>query len=349
MKDGIMRNSKRSSYSAVVIIAVFVSLLFFVANMFWGAVSVPASAVVEAFMGRLPDDSAWSLIVLESRLPQAATAFLAGAALSVAGLLLQTLFGNPLAGPEVFGINSGAGLGVAVVMLLMQGSFAAGALSVSGYAAVLAGAFLGAVLVIFIILGLSSWVRNGVYLLIAGLAVSYLTSAVITLLNYFATAEGVHSYLIWGMGNFGGVSLDYMPLFATLVIGALVFSFIMVKPLNALMLGNAYAANLGIRTRRARGALLLLTGFLTATVTAFCGPISFIGLAVPHFARIALRTNNHFYMLPCTLLLGGAVALLCNLLCQLPGDSGLIPLGAITPLIGAPVILYVVLRDKGGR
>ena len=333
----------------MMIVAVLSALLLFVANLFWGAVSVPASEVLNLLLGSAPDDSAWSLIVLESRLPQAATAFLAGAALSVAGLMLQTLFGNPLAGPEVFGINSGAGVGVAVVMLLLQGTFAAGALSLSGYAAVLAGAFLGALLVIAIILGLSSWVRNSLYLLIAGLAVSYLASAVITLLNYFSTAEGVHSYLIWGMGDFGGVSLEHLPLFAVLLIAALVASFMMVKPLNALLLGDAYAANLGVHTRRARGILLLLTGFLTATVTAFCGPISFIGLAVPHFARLALRTNNHIYLLPSTLLLGGAVALFCNLICQLPGDSGLVPLGAVTPLIGAPVILYVVLRDKGTR
>ena len=333
----------------MMIVAVLSVLLLFVANLFWGAVSVPASEVLGVLLGSAPEDSAWSLIVIGSRLPQAATAFLAGAALSVAGLMLQTLFGNPLAGPEVFGINSGAGVGVAVVMLLLQGTFAAGALSLSGYAAVLAGAFLGALLVIAIILGLSSWVRNSLYLLIAGLAVSYLASAVITLLNYFSTAEGVHSYLIWGMGDFGGVSLEHLPLFAVLLIAALVASFMMVKPLNALLLGDAYAANLGVHTRRARGILLLLTGFLTATVTAFCGPVSFIGLAVPHFARLALRTNNHIYLLPSTLLLGGAVALLCNLVCQLPGDSGLIPLGAITPLIGAPVILYVVLRDKGSQ
>lgn len=343
-----MKNSRKNSYSVAVLVALLSALLF-VANLFWGAVSVPASEVLGVLMGSAPDDSAWSLIVLESRLPQAATAFLAGAALSVAGLLLQTLFGNPLAGPEVFGINSGAGVGVAVVMLLLQGTFAAGALSLSGYAAVLAGAFLGALLVIAIILGLSSWVRNSLYLLIAGLAVSYLASAVITLLNYFSTAEGVHSYLIWGMGNFGGVSLEHLPLFAVLLICALVASFMMVKPLNALLLGDAYAANLGVHTKRARGILLLLTGFLTATVTAFCGPISFIGLAVPHFARLALRTNNHIYLLPSTLLLGGAVALFCNIICQLPGDSGLVPLGAVTPLIGAPVILYVVLRDKGTR
>lgn len=343
-----MKYSRKNSYSVAVLVALLSALLF-VANLFWGAVSVPASEVLGVLMGSAPEDSAWSLIVLESRLPQAATAFLAGAALSVAGLLLQTLFGNPLAGPEVFGINSGAGVGVAVVMLLLQGTFAAGALSLSGYAAVLAGAFLGALLVIAIILGLSSWVRNSLYLLIAGLAVSYLASAVITLLNYFSTAEGVHSYLIWGMGNFGGVSLEHLLLFAVLLICPLVASFMMVKPLNALLLGDAYAANLGVHTKRARGILLLLTGFLTATVTAFCGPISFIGLAVPHFARLALRTNNHIYLLPSTLLLGGAVALFCNLICQLPGDSGLVPLGAVTPLIGAPVILYVVLRDKGTR
>jgi iron complex transport system permease protein len=210
----------------------------------------------------------------------------------------------------------------------------------------LAGAFIGALAVIVIILALSAWVRNSLFLLIAGLAVSYLTSAVITLLNYFSTAEGVHSYLIWGMGDFGGVSMEYMPFYVSLVIVLLLIALLMAKPLNALMLGDSYAANLGVRTKRIRGIVLMLTGALTAIVTAFCGPISFIGLAVPHFARLMLRTNNHLFLLPVAMFLGGAVALLCNMLCHLPGDNGLIPLGAITPIIGAPVILYVVLRDR---
>ncbi len=330
----------------VIVLSAFLMLLLFVANLFWGSVNIPAEKVFNILFGRDAEYGSWSVIVLDARLPQAITAMLCGMALSVAGLMLQTLFNNPLAGPEVLGINSGAGLGVAVVMLLLQGSFVAGSFSVGGYMALLAGAFLGSLLIIAIILGLSAWVRSNVFLLIAGLAVSYLTSSVISLLNYFSTAEGVHSYLIWGMGNFGAVSMVQMPLFASLLLVALFISLLMMKSLNALLLGDAYAANLGIDTKRVRSILLVLTGLLTAIVTAFCGPISFIGLAVPHFARLFLRSNNHNYLLPSTILIGGAVALLCNMLCQLPGDR-LIPLGAITPLIGAPVILYVVIKDRG--
>lgn len=328
-------------------LAFLLMVLLFAANLFWGTTDIPAGDVADIlFVGGGSVSDSWRFIVLESRLPQAVTALLSGMALSVAGLMLQTLFGNPLAGPEVLGINSGAGLGVAVVMLLMQGTFSAGAFSLGGYVAVLAGAFAGAMLTIGIILLLSMRVRSNVFLLIAGLAVSYLTSAVVSLLNYFSTAEGVHSYLIWGMGNFGGVASGQMPLFASVLVAALSASLLMAKPLNALLLGDAYAANLGVRTVRVRGILLSLTGLLTAVVTAFCGPVSFIGLAVPHFARLLLRGNNHNRLLPCTMMLGGAVALLCNLLCQLPGDGGLIPLSVVTPIIGAPVILIIVVKRR---
>lgn len=322
-------------------------LLLFVANLFWGSVNIPVAKVLDILFGGSAERESWNIIILEARLPQAITAMLCGMALSVAGLMLQTLFNNPLAGPEVLGINSGAGLGVAVVMLLLQGTFVAGSFSIGGYLALLAGAFIGSLLIITIILGLSTWVRSNIFLLIAGLAVSYLTSSIISLLNYFSTAEGVHSYLIWGMGNFGAVSMSQMPLFASILLLTLVVSLFMMKSLNALLLGDAYATNLGVDTKRIRATLLVITGLLTAIVTAFCGPISFIGLAVPNFARLFLRSNNHNYLLPSTILIGGAVALLCNMLCQLPGESGLIPLGAITPLIGAPVILYVVIRDRG--
>lgn len=318
----------------------------FAANLFWGSVTIPARAVADILTGGDGGNTAWQLILLQTRLPQAVTALLAGMALSVAGLLLQTLFNNPLAGPEVLGINSGAGLGVAVVMLLLQGSVAMG---VGGYFAVLAGAFAGALLIISVVLLLSRLLANNIYLLIAGLAISYLTSSVISILNYFATAEGVHSYLIWGMGSFSAVSSPRLPFYATVLLLVLAAALLLVKPLNALLLGDYYARNLGIDTKRVRGVLLLVVGLLTATVTAFCGPVAFVGLAVPHLARLAVGTNNHRRLLPVAMLLGGAVTLACNLICQLPGESGLLPLGAITPLIGAPVIIYVVLKERLSR
>lgn len=321
-------------------------LLLFVANIFFGSVDIPAAEVINALLGR-ECDGVWRLIVVETRLPQAVTALLAGAAMSAAGLVLQTLFNNPLAGPEVLGINSGAGLGVAVVMLLAQGALLAGAAGLYGYLATLAGALIGAFLVISLVLFLSSMLRNRLYLLIAGVAVSFLVSSLISILNYFATSEGVHSYMIWGMGSFGGVPLDRLPLFAVPLLLLLALTALQSKALNALLLGDDYASNLGVNVMRARVLLLMLSGLMVAVVTAFCGPVTFIGLAVPHLARLFLRSSNHNSLMPATMLVGASVALLCNAICQLPGESGLLPLGAVTPLVGAPVVIYVLLKERG--
>lgn len=319
-------------------------LLLFAANLFYGSIDIPCKEVLSIITGGECQREVWRVVVLETRLPQALTALLAGASISVAGLLLQTLFRNPLAGPEVLGVNSGAGLGVALVMLLVGG---VSALGFGGYLAVLGGAFAGALLVIMIILLLATLLRNNMFLLIAGVAVSYMTSSAITLLNYFSTAEGVHSYMVWGMGSFGGVTMLQMPFFSSVALLLLMASLAMAKPLNALLLGDAYAMNLGVNVKVVRAMALCVAGLLTAIVTAFCGPVSFIGLAVPHIARISMHSNNHRHLVPSTIILGGAVALLCNIVCQLPGGSGLLPLGAITPLIGAPVIIYVVMKNKG--
>lgn len=186
-------------------------------------------------------------------------------------------------------------------------------------------------------------------LLIAGIMVGYIASSAIALLNFFATAEGVQSYMIWGLGNFGGVSLRQIPVFALVAAVGLFGSLLLIKPLNALLLGEYYAENLGIDTRRLRTWLLLVTGVLTAITTAFCGPVSFIGLAVPHIARMLLRTSNHHSLLPITILSGGTVALLCNLICVLPGESGIIPLNSVTPIIGAPIIIYVIVSQRNPR
>lgn len=318
----------------------------FLLNLFYGSVDIPCGDVLSILAGGDGAREAWRIIVLETRLPQAVTALLTGAAISVAGLLLQTLFNNPLAGPEVLGINSGAGLGVAVVMLTAQGLFVVGGTDIVGYLAIFVGAFVGATFVIAIMLFLSSVLKNKLFLLIAGVAIGYLVSSVIAVLNYFATSEGVHSYMIWGMGSFSAVSMEQLPFYAILILLLLTAALFMMKPLNALLLGDAYAHNLGINVKVTRNILLAVTGMLTAVVTAFCGPIAFIGLAVPHIARLLLNSNNHKVLLPGTLLTGASVALVCNSVCQLPGESGLLPLGAVTPLIGAPVIIYVILRNR---
>ena len=341
----IMRRCVDRSFFAYALAALLL-LLLFAANLLYGSIDIPCSEVLSIVTGGECRRDVWRVVVLETRLPQALTALLAGASISVAGLLLQTLVRNPLAGPEVLGVNSGAGLGVALVMLLLGGVSMFG---LGGYFAVLGGAFAGALFVIAIILLLATLLRNNMFLLIAGVAVSYITSSAITLLNYFSTAEGVHSYMVWGMGSFGGVTMQQLPFFASVVLLLLLVSFSMSKPLNALLLGDAYAINLGVNVKAVRGAALCVTGLLAAVVTAFCGPVAFIGLAVPHIARISMRSNSHHHLIPATIILGGAVALLCNIVCQLPGSSGLLPLGAVTPLIGAPVIIYVVIKNRALR
>ena len=315
-------------------------------NLMTGSVRIPFAEVLSILSGSFEGKESWRYIVLENRLPQILTALLCGASLAVCGLMLQTAFRNPLAGPDVFGISSGAGLGVAIVMLLLGGTLSTSMFTVSGFLAVLTAAFIGAICVTALILFLSTLVRNTVLLLIVGLMVGYVSSSAVSLLNFFSTEYGVKSYLVWGMGNFGGVSMSQMPLFSALCLVGIVASFFLVKPLNILLLGPQYAESLGVSTRRMRNVLLVVVGLLTAVTTAFCGPISFIGLAIPHISRLMFRTDNHQVLLPGTVLSGAVIAMLCNFLCYLPGEAGMIPLNAVTPLIGAPVIIYVILRRR---
>lgn len=321
-------------------------LLLLVVNLLIGTIKIPPKEVFEILFSDYHGKESWRFIVLESRLPQAITAILCGGALSVSGLMLQTAFKNPLAGPSIFGISGGAGLGVALVMLLLGGSVTTLSFSITGFMAILLAAFTGAMVVTGIIFLFSTLVRNNVMLLIIGIMIGYLSSSAISLLNFFATEEGVRSYMVWGMGSFGGVSLSQLPIFSSITIIGLIGACLLIKPLNALLLGERYAENLGINTNRVRNQLLLVTGLLTAITTAFCGPIAFIGLAVPHIARLFLHTDNHLQLLPITILTGAAIALLCNFLCYLPGSNGIIPLNAITPLIGAPVIIYVIAKKR---
>lgn len=327
--------------SLIIIIA-----LLFVLNIMLGAIDIPCSEVVSILCGGEAQKASWQFIVLNSRLPQAITALLSGAALAVSGLMLQTAFRNPLADPSIFGISSGAGLGVALVILFLGGGISAGAFSFTGFAAIFIAAFIGAMGVLAIIFFFSTIVRNHVMLLIIGIMIGYLSSSAISLLNFFATEEGVKSYLVWGLGNFGGVTMQQMPFFAATCLIGIIGSVMLIKPLNLLLLGDRYAENLGVSITRVRNGLLLITGLLTAIVTAFCGPVSFIGLAVPHIARLFIRTDDHRVLIPTTILIGSIIALLCNLLCILPGEQGILPLNAITPIIGAPVIVYIIIKGS---
>lgn len=322
------------------------TVALFLSNLFVGSVRIPFGETLQVLMGGAASKESWTFIILHSRIPAAVVALLTGAGLAASGLMLQTAFNNPLAGPDILGINSGAGLGVALVMLAFGGSLPAGGALLGPQLSVVVAAFAGAMAVTGLLLVFSSFTRNNVMLLIIGIMLSYIVSSAITLLNFFSTAEGVQSYTLWGMGTFGGVSLERLPLFCVLMVLGIALAVSLIKPLNALLLGVRYAENLGISIRRTRTLLLLSTGLLVAVSTAYCGPISFIGLAVPHIARMAFGTADHRRLMPATLLCGSTVALLCNLITTCPAGGRLLPLGAITPLIGAPVILIVILKGK---
>ncbi len=323
-------------------------VVLFLLNLFVGSVEIPPQQVIDILFNNGDPDGPLRFIVVGSRLPQAITAVLAGAALTVSGLMLQTAFRNPLAGPSILGITSGSSLGVAFVILFFGGSVSAAGYSWGGYAAILAGSFVGSIAIMGLLLLFSMWLKNYLMLLIAGIMTGYLTSSVITLLNYLSTAEGVHGYAMWGMGNFNGVALGQIPLFSLAIVFGLLLSILMVKPLNVILLGENYALNLGISMQTVRNLLLVTTGLLTSVVTAFCGPVSFIGLAVPHVVRMIFRVADHRVIIPGCILTGGVIGLICNLICILP-DNIVLPLNGVTPLIGVPVIMYVIFKERFKR
>ena len=323
-----------------VVMAVAVVLLFLI-NIFFGSVHIDFAEVLSSLSGQNADAMV-NFIVIDSRLPQAVTALLVGASLAVAGLLLQTAMHNPLAGPSVLGISGGASLGVALVTL---GASWLGLPFLSSGVSVTTVALMGALAVTFLLLMLNSLLRNNLVLLVAGLLLGYLISGIITILNVVATAENLQSYVMWGMGDFSSVSLRQLPFLSIALILLMALSVMMIKPLNALMLGDSYAENLGVNIKRTRNVLLLIVGCITALTTAYCGPIAFIGLAVPHIARMIVRTDNFLTLIPMTLLSGATVALLCNAISTLPSAT-VLPVNAVTPIIGVPVILYVIIRRK---
>ena len=342
-----MKNSSSSRYACSVMVLALLLVVLAAACLIFGSVDIDVASVVRIAIGQDSDNEAWNIIVRQTRIPMVITAALAGSALAIAGLLLQTTFNNPLAGPSILGVSTGAGLGVAVVMLAMGGSIGKmlGDVEVGGYVATLGGAFLGAAAVMALLIVFSSIVKSNTMLLIIGMLVSYLGSSVVQLLNSIASEESIHSYVTWGFGTFAGVTTAQLSLYVALIAFGLLCSVLMVKPLNALLLGTRYAENLGVNTRHTRIALLMVTGLLTAVVTAYCGPIGFLGLVVPHISRLMLSTSNHSRLLPVTILAGADMALLCTLV-SVGGDHGVIPINAITPVIGVPIIIYIIINRR---
>ena len=290
----------------------------------------------------------WTNIIWKSRLPQALTAIVAGAGLAVSGLQMQTVFRNPLAGPSVLGISNGSALGVAFVVLL-SGRIGGVALSRLGYlgdAAMSVAAIIGALAVMLLIVWIAERVRGNVTLLIIGVMIGYLANAIIGVLKFLSPEEDVKTFVVWGLGSFSRVSGDEMILFVVLMCILLPLAYLFVKPMNLLLLGDRYAANLGLNTRRARMLVIVSSGILVAIVTAYCGPIMFIGLAVPHLARAIFHSSDHRILMPGTALCGAVLALFCNLIARMPGFEGALPVNSVTALIGAPVIAAVLFRRR---
>jgi iron complex transport system permease protein len=319
-----------------------------VINLLLGTVRIPVGEVCSILMGAGSESEIWTNIVISSRLPQVLTAIVAGAGLAVSGLQMQTVFRNPLAGPSVLGISNGSALGVAFVVLL-SGKIGGVALSRLGYlgdAAMSVAAIVGALAVMLLIVWISQKVKGNVTLLIIGVMIGYLANAIIGVLKFLSPEEDVKSFVVWGLGSFSRVSGDEMVLFVVLMCILLPISFLLVKPMNMLLLGERYAANLGLDVQRARMLIIICSGVLVAIVTAYCGPIMFIGLAVPHLARALFRTSDHRVLLPATALCGAALALVCNFIARMPGFEGALPVNSVTALVGAPVIAAVLFGRR---
>lgn len=324
---------------------VAVGLLLFVMNLCFGSVSIPMREIWAAVVGG--EGSTYHAIVMEYRLPQAVTALLAGIGLSVSGLLMQTLFRNPLADPSLLGISSGSSLGVALVVLLGTATgLSFSTLSLWSTFGVTIAAFAGAFAVLLLILALSSRLRSMVSLVLVGIMIAYIAGSVTDILKFFSQKEGLHSFVIWGMGSFSNVSKSQLPFFAVTILIGVVGAFLLFKTLNLLLLGERYAENLGVNIRRSSMLIILASGFLTALITAFCGPIAFLGLAVPHIARFLFKSSDHKLLIPATAFIGMDLALFCNLIARLPSFEGNLPINSVTALIGAPIVLWVIFHRQ---
>ena len=338
----------RLNRTAVVLTALSVTvLLLIVAGLALGPVRVPLLDTVRVLVGAQPSDPRWQVIVHSMRLPRLLTAIAAGAGLGVAGLQMQTLFRNTLADPYVLGVSSGAALGVAMVVIATGSGFTAG-LAAGGRIGVAVAAAVGAGAVLTIVLALARWVRSATTLLLIGVMVGAAASAVVGVLLVYADPLRVQQYLLWGLGSFAGTTWSDLQLLLPVVVVGVAAAALTVRALNALLLGESYARTMGVDVRRARLVSVASASLVAGATTAFCGPIAFLGLAVPHLARLAVGTSDHRAVLPATVLMGSAVALSCGIASQLPGSDAVLPVNSLTALIGAPIVVLVLVRNRHG-
>lgn len=329
--------------SIFILLAFTVSALFLL-DIFLGSVNISIPDVVRALFH--PSGNEYETIILKFRLPKALTALIVGIALSLSGLQMQTVFRNPMAGPYVLGISSGASLGVAFVILGFSGLISSGNISGYGNWLLVISAWIGAGVVLFLIMMVSARIRDIMTVLIIGIMLSSGISAVVTIMQYFSNETMLKAYVIWTMGSLGNLTESQLNVLLISVVSGILVTFLSTKMLNALLLGENYARSLGLNVKNARLIIFICTSILAGSVTAFCGPIGFIGIAVPHIARILFRTSDHKILVPATILAGGSVMLLSDIISQLPGSETVLPVNAITSLIGIPVVIWVIMRNR---
>ena len=336
--------SKNYKYNFIILIIILVILFF--ANVSLGSISIPFKTILHSFFAHAEDYTRQEYIIQNYRLPKAITAILVGSGLGISGLLMQTLFRNPLAGPFVLGITSGASLGVALLIMgssVFGGFFAT--LLISKWSLVIA-ASLGSFLVLLTVLMVSSKVRDTMAILIIGLMFGSITAAVVSVLSYFSSAEELQQYIFWGFGSLGDLQWKELKIFAIIYTIGILFSIASIKALNTLLLGENYAKSLGLNLKQSRLIIIIATSLLAGTITAFAGPIAFIGLAIPHITRQIFNTSNHRLLLPAVFLFGAIVMLICDSIAQLPNTDYTLPINAITSLIGAPVVVWLLVRKR---
>jgi iron complex transport system permease protein len=324
-----------------------VLILFFILDLFLGSVSIRPGEIVKAIFNNTDDTT--RTILTQFRLPKAITALLVGIALSISGLQMQTLFRNPMAGPDVLGLSSGASLGVAFVILGFSADLSPESIRGLGNWAIAAASWTGAGLVMLLIMMISSRVKNIMTVLILGIMLSSAIYAIVSIMQYFSNETMLKAYMIWTMGSLGNLTSSQLNVMLLSVLAGSVLSLISVKMLNALLLGEDYARSIGLDVRRSRFVIIAGTSILTGTITAFCGPIGFIGIAVPHLARIIFRTSDHKILIPGTILAGAIVMLASDIISQMPGSDNVLPVNSVTALIGIPVVIWVILRDRKYR
>lgn len=337
---------KQKSYTKQFITLSFVLVLFVLINISFGSVSIPLNEILEILLGGNSTKSSWDFIIIHFRFPKAITAILVGSGLAIAGLLMQTLFRNPLAGPFVLGISSGASLGVAI-LILGAGIFGGilTTISFSSWGLAMASSF-GAAMVLFAILLAAYKIRNTMSILIIGLMFGTVTSAIISVFTFFSNAEKIQQFIFWGFGNLGNLSWNEVLVFFIIYLIAVLSLLYIIKPLNTFLLGENYAKSLGVNIKKSRNIILLITSLLTGVITAFAGPIAFIGLAVPHITKLVFKTSDHKILLPAVAIIGGITLLFCDTIAQLPSSEFTLPINAVTSLIGAPVVIWLLVRKK---